>query len=290
METELFQGVVPFVAVAEEGTFRGAARRLGVTPAAVSQAIARLEDQLGVRLFNRTTRRVAITHEGDAFLLRCRAAIEELRAGRALVEAASDRVRGPLTVSASVILRGYLAPRLSRFAGLYPEVDLHLRFSDRQARLVDEGVDVAFRIGELDDSALRARRLFGTTWVTVAAPAYLERFGRPARVDDLETHRCLVYSRPNGMLSPWTCASGPFSPRAHATVDDGEALVQLAAAGMGLAHVFRFLVEDRLHDGRLVQVMHDESVEGPPVWMLSVDGAASNARLRAFTDFFGVSS
>lgn len=290
MNTDLFNGIPQFVAVATEGSFSGAARTLGVTPAAVSKAIARLEEDLGVRLFNRTTRTVSITAEGQAFLQQCREAVEHVRTGRALMEAASDEVRGELRVSASPVMRRFLAPRVARFCARYPDLVVGLRYTDRFARLIDEQVDVAVRIGALEDSTLRTRRLFETRWVTVAAPAYLQRHGRPQTPDDLADHACLRFEGPDGTLVDWVFRRGARQPDPRLVSDDGESLIELAAAGAGITHAFRFMVEARLAAGELVEVLPDDAAAGPPVWLVWLPDQDENPRVRALVDFMVESS
>ncbi|MFN7132129.1 MAG: LysR family transcriptional regulator, partial [Myxococcales bacterium] len=175
--SELFSGVVPFTAVAEERSFRRAAARLGVSAAAVSKAVSRLEASLGVTLFDRSSRHVALTPEGTVFLERCRAALANLQQGREQVADAGALEGGVLRVSLSPILARTLTPVLASFAASHPQLTFVLGVTDRYARLAEEQIDVAIRVGELEDSSLLSRVLVLPRWVTVASPAYLRARG-----------------------------------------------------------------------------------------------------------------
>lgn len=224
-----FAGIVPFVYTARDRSFRRAAERLGITPAAVSKAIQRLEEEIGVQLFHRTTRRVSLSPEGEIFLARCQEAMAQVHAGRELIAMAQRDPVGELTVSLPFILGRALVARLPRFLGRYPALELHLRLSDRLSRLVEEGVDVAIRMGELDDSSLVARRVMRTRWATVAAPAYLAQHGTPARPRDLAGHNCIKFRSPRGVEVEWSFAAGARGPAdkiktaGNLNLDQGEA-------------------------------------------------------------------
>lgn len=288
---ELFSGVVPFVYTARERSFRRAAERLGVTPAAVSKAVQKLEAELGIALLHRTTRRVTLSREGELFLERCQEAMAQVRAGRESIEMSRDDPRGELTVTAPHIVGRTLIARLPRFRARYPQLHLHLRFTDRYERLVDAGIDVAIRVGDLEDSSMVARRLMRTRWVTVAAPAYLSRRGAPRRPDDLDAHDCLEFHSPRGAVVEWSFAagtstsarrvktSGPFD------IDQGELLLEAAVAGLGITQTLDFMVRDHVRNGRLVEVLADHAIEGPDVHGLCLPEQRAAPRVRAFLDF-----
>lgn len=308
---DLFVGIVPFVYAAQERSFRRAAERLGITPAAVSKAIHRLEDELGVQLLNRTTRRVEPSPEGELFLARCQEAMAQVRAGREHLSMAQRDPAGELWVSLPFILGRVMVGRLSRFLGRYPALKVHLHLTDRYSRLVDESIDVAIRVGETDDSTLVARNLMQTRWVTVAAPAYLARHGTPRRPRDLEHHNCVKFRSPRGMEVEWTFAAHGApdaapddSPDAsidgaaqasaqiprvktagNLDLDQGELLLEAAAAGLGVCQALDFMAEDAIRAGRLVEVLRDFAAEGPRIYALCLPGQRSSPRIRAFLDF-----
>ncbi|WPB82082.1 LysR family transcriptional regulator [Archangium violaceum] len=284
---DLFAGILPFVHVAQERSFRRAAERLGVSTAAVSKAVQKLEADLGVRLLERTSRQVALTSEGEAFLERAREAVAQVHAARELVAQAQRAPRGPLTVTLPYILGPLLLPRLARLQARHPGLTLHVRLGDRLSRLVDEQIDVALRIGALEDSSLVGQLLLRTRWVTLAAPAYLARHGTPQHPDALVDHQCLKFILPRGMAREWVFRREPGGSaetvRTGGTidVDHGPALLDLAAAGAGLCQVLDFMLDERVRDGRLVEVLADHAAEGPPVHALCVPGRQSVPRVRA---------
>lgn len=285
MAGAIFDDVEPFVAVAEAGSFRGAAARLGVTPAAVSKAVRRLEEELGVRLFHRTTRSVALSAEGARFYESCAAAMAQVRAARAQVELAREAADGEVVVSASFVFGRFLARRLPEFAALYPDVRVSLRMTDRLVRLVEEQVDVALRLGALEDSSLRVRRLAETRWATVASPEYLARHGTPRCAEALATHRCLMFRRPDGKLAPWHLPTGAITPAPWLTSDQGELLVEAAEAGLGLCQAFGFMVDEAVRAGRLVALWADPPIAGPPLYALTLPGHAEQVRVRVLLEF-----
>lgn len=287
---DLFDGIIPFVHAAEERSFRRAAERLGVTPAAISKAVQRLEARLGVRLLERTTRQVRLTDEGALYVARCREAMRQVEAGQETIARARGVPRGELTVSLPFVLGASLLRLLPRFTALYPGLQVHLRLSDRRSRLVDERVDVAIRIGELQDAALIARRVLSTRWVTVAAPAYLSRRGAPESPEALAAHECLAFRSPRGKLVPWTFRGEDggvrtLTVRGSVDVDQGELLVTGALAGLGIAQAFSFMTDDHIQGGRLLEVLSPFAAEGPAIHALFLPSQRSSPKVRAFVDF-----
>lgn len=287
----LFDDIIPFVHVARALSFRAAAAALGLTPAAVSKAVKRLEAELGVELLHRTTRHVSLSREGELFLEHCEAAIAQMRAGRELLAIAREEARGELTVTMPLILGRYITRHLPRFTSRYPAISLHLQLTDRHARLADEAIDVAVRIGALRDSSLIARRLMTTRWMTVASPEYLERRGAPQRPADLGEHACLKFRGPDGRLVEWTFES-PLGDQPEVVVtpttldvDHGELLVEGALAGLGVSQVFSYLAEAHLARGELVEVLAEWNTTGPPIHALCSPGRQRTPRVRALLDF-----
>ena len=289
---DLFSGVIPFIYTAESQSFRRAAERLGVTSAAVSKAIARLEEDLGVPLLERTTRRVGLSAEGQLFLSRCREALAQVRAGRDSVAAARRAPRGDIAVSLPFILSQVFIARMPRFLARYPDLRIRARFSDRFSHFIGEGIDVALRIGALDDSTLIAKRLMDTRWVTVAAPSYLGVRGAPRTPSELAAHNCLSFHAPSGQAVPWTFAAdgrGEVIERVSVTgnfdTDQGETLLAAAIAGLGVCQVLDFMVVGHLKSGRIVEVLQDHSARGPSVHAMCLPGQRSVPRVRALLDF-----
>jgi len=277
--------VEPFVEVAERRSFRRAAEHLGVSPAAVSQNVARLEDAVGVRLLDRTTRRVAPTPEGERFLVHCRAALDALRSGRDVLAEASQVPDGELRLSTTPAVGPLLRRVIAKLGARHPRLTLSLSFSDRKVDLIADEVDVALRVGALPDSSLRARRLGGSHHIVVGSPSYLGQVGTPQRLSDLASHRCLGFVGPSGGDAPWFFQGDRrVQPAMALRMDDGQQLVDASIAGLGLVQCLDFMVREPLADGRLVQVLTDRVAEGPPVHAVWLQGRARRPAVRAFLD------
>jgi LysR family transcriptional regulator for bpeEF and oprC len=286
-----FRGLVPFVHVAQSRSFRRAAEELGVTTAAVSKAVAKLEEDLGVRLLQRTSRSVSLTPEGATYLERARAALDAVRGGRDLVAQSRRSPRGEITVSIPVILGALVVSRLPSLARRHPSLRFTLRFTDRLARLADDAIDLAVRVGPLADSSLIARKVCPTRFVTVASPAYLGRHGAPERPDALADHETLRLVAPNGKARAWVFrAPGEAAPfevetRGALLVDHGERLLDAALAGLGVTQVLDFMARDLVRDGRLVEVLRPWATDGPAVHAVSLPQRANSANVQALVQF-----
>jgi DNA-binding transcriptional LysR family regulator len=291
MDLDLFRGVVPFVAVVEEQSFRRAAARLGVSPAAVSKAVTALEGHLGVTLLSRGPRAVTLTREGEIFFGSCRPAVTAVMGARALVDGARREPEGELVLSVPFVVAAIVPPALAILRERHPRLSFRLLVTDRLARFGEEPVDVAVRVGPLADSALVARRLRGTRLVLVAAPGYLARAGTPATPADLDAHDAIVDVAPNGKPYPWLFRSGPREPRARLALDHAPSVVDAALAGLGVTQAFDYMVDAHLRAGRLVLLCGDEIVDGPPIHAVCAPGRRATPRVRAafaaFADAFG---
>ncbi|HVE82088.1 MAG TPA: LysR family transcriptional regulator, partial [Myxococcales bacterium] len=219
MDGDLFTGVPHFFHVAEERSFRRAAQKLGLTPAAVSKAVLKLEEKLGVKLLQRTSRAVALTPEGAEFLTRCREAISSLHAGHEQLSESRRQPRGELSLSLPFILGRVVVPALPRLAARYPELSVRVTMTDRLVRLQEEQVDVGVRVGAREDSALISRLLGASRWVTVAAPSYLARHGEPSRPEELARHTCVQFVAPSGRPRDWTFTDGKGGPGREVKVE-----------------------------------------------------------------------
>lgn len=261
-------GIVAFVQSAEAGSFAVAAGRLGVTRSAIGKRIARLEQQLGVRLFHRSTRRQSLTDDGQAYYERCVKALAELDAAEAALDSGRREPSGRLRISAPVLFgRHCIAPVMLELARRHPKLDIDLSFNDRVVDLVEEGYDLAIRLGRLPDSStLAARALYDERMGVCAAPDYLARRGLPRDVDDFAGHDAVVYGR-NGHSVPWLLrdASGSVrEPRVQARLrfDDVQAIADAAIAGAGLAMLPCWLLIRYVRSGELQMVMHADRVIG----------------------------
>lgn len=286
-----FAGVLPFVRVAESLSFTAAARRLGVSTAAVSKAVARLEASLGVRLLQRTSRSVALTPEGRALLEHAGQAVGLLEAGRERVTQAQKVPRGQVTLSAPPIVAPVLTAGVAQLLTRYPQVGLHLSLTDHVVRLASEAVDVAVRMGPLTaDSQVHARLLRTTGWVTLASPAWLARHGVPRTPQDLVGRPCIRFVTPRGAPRNFSFAtrgtrSRPLAVDGPVTVDHGDALMPLACQGLGVVQVLDFMVADHVRSGALVEVLLEYQAPGPPLHVLTLAGRRASPRIRAVVDW-----
>ncbi len=292
MAYDPFAGVPAFVAAAERRSFREAAEALGLTPAAISKAISRLEAELGVRLLDHTTRKVEPTSEGKLYLEHCQKALEQIRTARDRVEQARDVAEGELVVALPFILGPTLVELLPEFMRRYPGLRLRLNLSDRISRLVDERIDVALRIGRLDDTTAVARKLMDTNWVTVACPKYLAGRTPPQVPQHLEEHECIVYRSPRGFNVEWSFRTRPHSNEVRTfdvvprmIVDEGTLLVSAVQSGCGIAQVFTFMVRDAVRTGTLMALLTEYAPQGPPLHALFKPGHHLDPKVRAFVDF-----
>ncbi len=258
---DTFQDIPAFVAAAEAGGFAIAARQLNLSRSAVGKAVARLEDRLGVRLFQRTTRSQSLTQDGQAFYERCQRALDELRAGKVLLESGRKTANGKLRASMPVLFgRLCVAPVLMRLAGMHPELELDLNFNDRHVDLVEDGFDLAVRNGPLrDGTSLMSRRIARQQTMIYAAPAYIERHGTPSTLDDLALHQAVTYAR-SGRSHAWRfpregASVQELTPPTRLRFDDLGAVADAAMAGVGLAWLPDWLARDRVQSGDLVQVL-----------------------------------
>ncbi|MDX2089082.1 MAG: LysR family transcriptional regulator [Kofleriaceae bacterium] len=286
---DLFGGVLPFVRTAEERSFGRAAASLGVSTAAVSKAVRKLEDELGVKLLDRSSRLVTPTREGEVFLERCRQAVLHVQGAREAMQATRREPRGEVRVTLPYILTPFVMPHLPRLSAQYPQLSFRFHVSDRVTRVAEEKHDVAIRMGELESSSLVARLLRRTRWVTVAAPSYLARRSAPRVPAELHRHDCLLFVGPDGVAREWWFREDG-KPRAmqldgRLFVDLGSCLLQAAAAGMGICQVLDFMAQDGLRDGTLVEVLPELATDGPNIHALATSGRASSANVRAFMRF-----
>ena len=280
--------MLTFVRIVECGSLSAAARALGRSLPAVSRSLNLLEARLGERLLQRTTRSLALTDAGTEFYERCRRLVAEIDEAEASVTARKLEPRGLLGVTAPLLFgRMHVAPVVSAYLQRYPHAAVNLLLTDRDVKLVEEGLDLAVRIGELADSSLVAHRLGTVARIVCAAPAYLERKGRPRAPQDLGKHECL---RSTG-LAPgrdWRFVVDGRAVRipvdARLVTNDGGAAIQAAEQGLGLVMVLAYQVAEQLERGRLVRVLKRFEPEPLPVSALYPSGRLMPAKLKGFLE------
>lgn len=284
-----FHEIEVFIAVHDAGSFAKAGQRLRLSPPAVTRAISALEDRLGARLFQRTTRRLAITDVGARFLDSARRIVEDLGAAEREALGATTTARGHLTVTASVTLgRSLLAPIARQFLAEHPEITVTVLLLDRITNLIEEGIDAAFRVGPLPDSTLVARKLGSVQRLLVASPAYLAAHGTPATPADLTRHAMIAFT---GLMPnrEWRFQDGrsgkavAFMPRLE--INDAVSAIAAAEAGEGISVALSYMVAERIRDGRLVPVLTDVTPPPAPVHLVFPQSRQLTPKLRAFVDF-----
>lgn len=280
-----------FLRIFDAGSISAAARSLDLSVAVASQRLKRLEYQLGVRLFHRTTRQLHPTSEGTLLAEQGRSLVEDLDALTQSLSAPTAGLSGLLRLTTSVTFgRQYVSPLLHEFMALHPNIRIALDFNDQRHDLIGEGFDVAIRIGSLDDSTLVARRLASNRRVLCASPDYLERHGRPRTVKDLHRHQCLMLTSRHGRLDVWRLKNRRGEEHA-ARVDgrleanQGESLRDAAVAGLGIAMHSLWHVCDDLHAGRLEVVLPRWSLEDTAIHAVMPQRRLVPLRVRTFVDF-----
>jgi DNA-binding transcriptional LysR family regulator len=284
-----FRELQTFVAVAEAGAFNAAARRLAMSPPAVTRAVTALEARLGVQLFTRTTRQVALTEAGARLVDDARRILADLAEAEASAAGAHDAPRGTLHLTAPVLFgERFVAPVLRDWLDAHPGVTANALFVDRIVDLIGEGLDVALRIGDLPDSGLIATRVGAVRRVVVAAPDYLARAGSPAAPDDLADHR-IVEATGLGTAPDWSFAAAGARCRVRVDptlrVSTVAAAIDAALAGWGLARVLSYQVADALAAGTLVEVLAGSDAARMPIHLVHAEGRRPAAKIRSFVDF-----
>jgi DNA-binding transcriptional LysR family regulator len=278
--SERIKGIDVFVATAEAGSFTLAAERLNLTASAVGKAVARLEGRLGKRLFDRTTRRLALTDAGSAFHRICVRVLDELEAAEKVLAAEVTEPAGRLRIDLPVTFGQHqVMPLILPFVQRHAALQAHISFTDRFVDIQDEGIDLAVRIGGPDawPASLGHRQLGTEELVFCAAPSYLARRGTPAAPDDLARHDLVMYGRTEGSPSPWRVAveDGRVEKRvfdARLTVGNGEAQLAAVIAGSGIAQLATWLAGEQLRSGKLVEVLPEHRTDGLPLHLVWPQG------------------
>jgi DNA-binding transcriptional LysR family regulator len=278
-------GLVAFVRTVDAGSFAGAARLIGASPSAVSKSVARLEQRLGVRLLQRSTRALSPTAEGAAYYECVATHLRAIEEAEETVQAPGN-VRGVLRVTVPTTFgRPLISAWAGSFLDRYPDIKLDLSVTDRRIDLIREGFDIAVRIGEPEDTNLIVRSLGVLSYVLGASPRYLERRGVPQSIDDLRQHSCLRYLR-LGRPQPFIFADGTrIIPDGPFDTDDAQYLIEAALEGVGIAQFMRLAIEDDLTAGGLHIVLPGIPMFTTPVHLLHPFGRQLPLRARLFIDF-----
>lgn len=283
--------IAAFVQVAERGAFHEASKALALSPSATSKAVSRLEELLGTKLLQRTTRSVSLTPEGERYLEGARKVLDELSLLGEEVSASTSGPKGRLRISApSPLGRLWLADVIADFLAQWPGVEIDLTLTDRLSDLASEGIDVAIRSGVLSESThLIARKLYEEELLVCAAPNYWEQQGQPQHPDDLKGHRCLSFrAAQTGRIFPWVftidsqtqrrTAAGPF------VVDEGEMILRMVLEGAGVGQLPGYMARRHLAAGALIEALKDYRPPQTPISALYLDRRLLSPRIRAFVD------
>ena len=279
-----------FVRAVELGGFSLAARDMGLTPSAISKLVTRLEDRLGVRLLNRTTRRLALTPEGEAYFHRSQRILADIHEAENEVARFRARPKGLLRINVGTAFGLHqLAPALPEFLARNPEVQVELTVTDRVVDLIEEGADLGIRLGTLPDSSLVARKICDLGRVVCASPAYLRKHGTPKRAQDLLQHNCLAISYSPG-LRRWPFASSDgvrhIEVSGNVSANTAETLLRLALLGVGIIRLSDAIVGEAIRDGHLVPLLQDiHHAEPLPLHAVYPQGRHRSPRVAAMIDF-----
>ena len=279
-----------FANVVDQGGFTDAAKKMGISKSAVSKHVSSLEARLGARLLNRTTRRVSPTEIGLAYYDRARRVLNDAGEADALVTSMQSAPSGLLRISVATDFGvNHLSPVLSEFLAEYPDITVNMVLNNRYVELISEGFDMAIRVGELEDSSLRARKLTETTKRMIASPDYFRKFGRPERIDDLNDHKLLHYSnQAAGNVWKITAPSGEVRQVRTAgslTVNDGQSLLNAAIGGLGIAYLPSFLYAEPMRQGLLEDAIPELPEETQGIYAIYPPGRYTQPKVRAFIDF-----
>lgn len=284
-----FQSLQVFVKVAECGGFAAAARELAMSPPAVTRAVSALEDRISTRLLLRTTRSVRLTESGARFLSDCKRILADLEEAEEAAVGSHATPRGDLQITAPVLFgRQYVTPILGEFLDKYPQVNCRALFLDRNVSLMDEGLDVAIRIGELPDSSLVAIRAGTVRVVTFAAPAYLERHGVPRHPTELANHR-LVKSQGISASLQWDFHENgavlPVRIYPRVQMNTNDAVIEIVSRGWGISRLLSYQVASLVAEGKLQTILTGYEPPPIPIHVVHQEGRMVSSKVRAFVDF-----
>ena len=284
-----FKQISTFVDVAAKGSLSAAARAEGIAPAMIGRRLDALEKRLGVKLLQRTTRKIALTNEGEAFLENCQRILLDLENAESQVSERSARPSGHLNISAPAGFgRQHVATLIPSFLAEHQDVTLTLNLNDRVVDLIGEGVDVAIRIADLSDSNLIGVKLVDNKRVVVATPDYLKKHGRPVSLDELSRHNCLALSS-QGSQRGWTFRQNgknvTLKVQGNMVCNDGAVLYDWALEGRGLAWRSMWEVGTEIESGQLVTVLDEYAAPGNDIYAIFAQRQHLPLRIRAFVDF-----
>ncbi|PLW69586.1 LysR family transcriptional regulator [Pseudohalioglobus lutimaris] len=280
-----WEGISEFVHVAETESFTRAAKRLSISIPQVSRQISALEKRLNIKLFYRTTRRVSLTQEGDIFYQHCRSVLDGLDAAERAVTNLQSRPQGKIKLTAPVTYaERKILPLLNNFLQQHADVQIHANLTNQQLDLVEEGYDIAIRLGKLADSTLMAKKLSNRRNYVCASPAYVKRNGTPHSLSELASHNCLL-----GTLDHWRFKEDGrqklLRVSGNLTCNSGSGLIDAALKGLGLVQLPDYYVESHIEDGSLVTALDKYAETGEGVWAVYPQNRHLSPRIRLLVDY-----
>ena len=290
MKIETAPDLAFFVLLAKLGSMTATARELGITPPAITKRLSLMEQKLGVRLVNRTTRRISLTQEGETYLAQSTRILHQIREMEESISSGRAAPKGLLRVNATPGFgRTRIAPIVSRFAHAYPEVEVELHLTDRPISLVEEAYDLAIRFGELPDTRLTARRLMSNKRFLCASPAYLKKAGEPQTPAELHRHRCILHRQNDDVYGTWRLQKGKtvelVKVRGAVSSNDGDIVMNWALDGHGIVQRSEWDVAKYLESGRLKEIMKDYRLPDADLYLYYLSRSNLPAKVRAFIDF-----
>lgn len=278
-----------FCLLVKQGSLAATARELNLTPPAVSRRLSALEERLGVRLLNRTTRRISLTSEGEVYFENAQRILSDIDDMERRVSSSRAAPKGLLRVNAPLGFgRSYIGPAISAFTRTYPDVEVQLHLTDRPVSLPDEAIDVSIRFGDLPDSRLIAKKIAANRRLLVASPAYLRAAGQPAYPHDLTQHQCIVLRQNEAAYGNWRLSRGKQTDtvKVHGklSTNDGEVALNWALEGRGILMRAEWDVAKYLRSGRLVQVLADYETPSADVYAVYLERLNLSAKVAYFVD------
>ncbi len=275
-----------FIAVAEQNSFAGAARVLNISAPSATRGIGLLEEKLGVKLFQRTTRSLTLTDTGQFYLGECKRILADLKSAEDAVSGIYQSPKGHLRITSSVLFgENYVMPVITEFLTQYPDISVETLFVDRNVNMIDEGIDVAVRIGHLQDSNLVAIKVGNVKRVVCAAPSYLETNGIPHSLDDLKYHH-IINARPISPNGEWHFADAKYARvKSRLEVNTMASAAKAAVRGWGLTQVLSYQISSYIENGQLQVVLADYETAPLPVNVICIDGRFAAMKVKAFVDY-----
>jgi LysR family transcriptional regulator, regulator for bpeEF and oprC len=286
-----FKSIEIFIQTVQHRSFSGAARQLGMSPSGVSKAIVHLEEELGVRLLNRTTRSVTPTGEGNIYYERCQQLFNALSETELELSKSQVTPTGTLRIGlVSALGRMHIIPAMTKFADQYPELNIDISLSDRRVDIIESGIDAVVRVGMNADSTLIMLPLATARAIVCASPEYIRHHGIPQTPEDLLNHECINHAAPHtGRVREWTFARNgqefSLAVRGRWQIDWAEAAIEAAIAGAGFIQFYNFVVGNAISQGLLVPVLEDYAPPGVPITILYAQKQFLPAKVGAFVEF-----